>query len=47
MQIAGLPAEKQIQKIERQLQETAKLLPVFSLMELVSATYMEDCKLHE
>jgi hypothetical protein len=47
MQIAGLPDERRIPEIERQLRETAKLLPVFALMELVFATYAEDRKLHE
>jgi hypothetical protein len=47
MQITGLPDEDRIPEIERQLRETAKLLPVFALMELVFAVYTQARKLHE
>jgi hypothetical protein len=47
MQITGLPDDRRIPEIERQLRKTAKLLPVFALMELVFAVYTEARKLHE
>jgi hypothetical protein len=45
MKITGLPDNKRIPEIERQIRETAKLLPVFALMEAVFATYVEARRL--
>ena len=42
MQIAGLPDDHRIPEIERQIRETAKLLPVFAVMELVFAIYADN-----
>lgn len=46
-QLTGLAEEKRMRKIKRQIREIAKLLPVFALMELVFATYVEHRKLDE
>jgi hypothetical protein len=46
MQIAGLDDIERQPEIERQIRETAELIPVFALMELVFATYVDARKLH-
>ena len=47
MQLVGLDDDKRIPEIERRFRETAKLLPVFALTELIFALYARSRTLIE
>jgi hypothetical protein len=46
-QLTGRTDEERVKRIEHQFRETATLLPVFAMMELIFSIYVVSCRLDE